>query len=108
MDVYCARCGEPWELDYVLHELPKETDLAGKHNTNGRPDNALRAELGAEGWKFGQSLAHVTHCPACKYHRDEDIDNTRAEAYSALADVLGDDLDGFAAEMEDLESWGFF
>lgn len=75
MDLYCRRCGEPWEHDYVMHEMtPEEKDafLKGKY------------------------------CPSCK---DKEVEKRpfRAQLAGAFQDILGDDIDGLAAEMEDAE-----
>ena len=75
MDLYCQRCGEPWEHYYVHHEMePDERNafLAGKH------------------------------CPCC---HDKEVERIpfRAELAAAFSDILGDDTDGIAIEMEDAE-----
>lgn len=75
MDLYCPRCGEPWEHYYVLHEMT--------------PDERNHFRSG-EG------------CPSC-YGKTVEKRPLRAEIAAALGDVLGDDLDGLAAEMEDAE-----
>ena len=75
MDLYCKRCGEPWELDYVQFDMtPKERN----------------------------DFKHAVGCPACK---GKEIKKRpfRAILAAELSGVLGDDLDGLAAEMEDAE-----
>ena len=76
MDLYCERCGEPWEHYYVMYEMTPEEKGA-----------FLRGE----------------HCPSCK---GKEIERRpfRAQVAGALHDVLGDDIDGLAAEMEDAEA----
>jgi len=74
MDVYCPRCGEPWELDYVNHEMTPEE---------------RRSFWAGDG------------CPACAGKPAPEEKPLRAEATAALRDVLGDDTDGIAAELED-------
>lgn len=46
MDLLCLRCGEPWDFDLVLHELPEQFERQGcvisrcpspKKNTVRRP-----------------------------------------------------------------------
>lgn len=75
MDVYCKRCGEPWELDYVQWDMtPQERN----HFWAG------------EG------------CPSCQ-GKTVGKRPFRAELTEVLHDVLGDDLDGLAAELEDAE-----
>jgi len=74
-DLYCKRCGEPWEFYYVQHEMTEEE----------RSD-------------FHKGVC----CPSCK-GKEVNKRPLRAEIASALHDVLGDDLDGLAAEMQDAE-----
>ncbi len=76
MDLYCKRCGEPWELCYVQQEMtPEEKERF--HSGKG--------------------------CPAC-FGKPVEKRPFRAELAIALGDVLGDYLDGLAAEMEDAEA----
>lgn len=84
MDLYCANCGEPWAMDHVLHDEPEEFDYS-----DGR----------------------IERCPCCVANKRKPLSEAmkkRAEMASVLADVLGDDVDGIAADMDDLESIGFF
>lgn len=79
MDVICTCCGEPWEIDYVLHDEPEEFNRRG---------GLIRA------------------CPVCHGARpagqsQEQRDNLNAIAEIAL--MLGDDIDGFAAFLEDFD-----
>jgi len=75
MDLYCERCGEPWEHYYVHHEMTPE-----------------------ERNRFFQGQG----CLSC-YGKPVEKRPFRAELSSALRSVLGDDTDGLAAEMEDAE-----
>ena len=80
MDMYCSRCGEPWAMDHVLHEEPEE---------------------------FDYHQGRISNCPTCVRTPDSQLKLTptqknRADIAGVLADVLGDDVDGIAAEMEDL------
>ncbi len=76
MDLYCQRCGEPWDIYYVANEMTPEE--------KGRFDRG-------EG------------CPCC-FGKPVDKKPFRAELAGALSSVLGDDVDGLAAEMEDAEA----
>ena len=76
MDIYCTRCGEPWALDYVLHD-----DEEG----------------------FERTGSVIASCPACQ-GREVAISKPEAERLAVireLARFAGDDLDGFAAYLED-------
>lgn len=76
MDLYCSRCGEPYDMDYVNFEMTPEE----RHR-----------------FKRGKG------CPAC-YDKPVEKRPFRAQIAGALRDVLGDDEDGIAAEMEDAEA----
>ncbi|KKN37275.1 hypothetical protein LCGC14_0765130 [marine sediment metagenome] len=75
MDLYCQRCGEPWEHYYVHQEM---------------------APLERTQFLEGEC------CPAC-HGKEIEKRPFRAQLASALAEMLGDDTDGLAAEMEDAE-----
>lgn len=79
MDLVCTTCGEPWDLDYVLHDEP-------------------------EG--FTRQGAAIVSCPCCperKHGKDLDAEaRERLSAARELGELLGDDVDGYAAELEDL------
>ncbi len=75
MDLLCTRCGEPW--DACLDDLTSE-------------------EKGV--FKAGKG------CPCCINTPDSKIVNRAPESsyiQSELAAILGDDIDGLAATMED-------
>lgn len=77
MDLYCKRCGEPWEMDYVNFEM---TSQERNH------------------FKAGEG------CPCCYGKPAPAKRPLRAELQQVLEDVLGDDVDGIAAELEDAEA----
>lgn len=129
MDLYCPVCGEAWDFD-TLHEEAQErygvdyylydsvsttgwlTDPRNRHkNPNWNADEydkyykKVSAEFRVKGCK---ALSHITSGQSCiPVPRNEDTTDrtfglTRSEAASALYDVLGEDLDGAAAMMEDM------
>lgn len=75
MDIYCPICGEPWDL-YELHNTTLPFKLA-------RQDFSIK---GCE--VFGTSHNSIP-------------DTDTAMKSAVLFDLLGDDIDGIAAEMED-------
>ncbi len=81
MDLICGGCGEPWGIDHVVSE-PGDFERDG---------------------------AHMKRCPACPKVTPlaDGIRRRRAEAATAIGELLGDDLDGAAAMMEDAEMLGF-
>jgi hypothetical protein len=79
LDLVCTTCGEPWDLDYVLHE---------------EPDGFVRKG------------AAIVSCPCCKERQHgkklSKEERQRLEAARALGELAGDDVDGHAADLEDL------
>ena len=76
MDLPCVNCGEPWDTDTVLHESPDEFERIG---------------------------CKITRCPACAERRPQltKADREQLDVYAAMADLNGDDIDGFAVHYED-------
>lgn len=80
MDLYCQVCGEPYDVVYVNKDMDRD----------GEPGDRERFLSGIG-------------CPSCNWGNSyRDTPPEEAEAMSVLVDVLGDDIDGIAAEMEDL------
>ncbi|HEY3944404.1 MAG TPA: hypothetical protein VGL78_04185 [Solirubrobacteraceae bacterium] len=73
MDINCPRCGEPWELDHVYHEMTSEE----------------RADLIA-----GRGCS--SECAS-----NPRSDSLQAQGAGAILELCPDDLDGAAALMED-------
>ncbi len=86
MDVYCPKCAEPVDMDY-FHDVAAETEttyavVAGNFRAVG--------------------------CSAVGFTCSERDTSGRAAASSALMDLMGDDMDGVAAMLEDAEYMGMF
>lgn len=79
MDIYCPLCGEPWDND-TLHEVAQE-----EHSTYREVARAFRQ----------------TGCAALGASCNRLPDRDTAELSSAMMDMMGDDMDGVAAMMED-------
>ena len=75
MDLYCKRCGEPYDMDHVNFEM--------------EPLERAR-------------FYHGDGCPSC-YGKTVAERPGIAEAMEVLHELLGDDTDGLAAMMEDFE-----
>ena len=134
MDMKCRKCAEPWDWWYIRDDILKDEDLFQNmkkrggfiKDTIGLPgERGTSVEIGAPSlltksrsaklmakeekeklaqWQFAPG-PYIIQCPACI---GEDVEpDPNADIYAALQDVLGDDIDGFMAEMEDLESLGF-
>ena len=80
MDLYCSRCGEPCEHYTVYNDMDTEE---------------------REAFLSGKY---------CVYCKGTEIKSrpVQAEAMSMLTSILGDDTDGIAAELEDMEYMGMF
>ena len=78
MDILCTTCGERWDLDHVVHDEPEEFDRDG---------------------------ARVTRCPACRRGRPRlsTADRQRLASAAELALLWGNDIEAYAAELEDLD-----
>ena len=80
MDIRCSSCGEPWDVDHVLHE--------------------------AEPGEFDRQGGLIRRCPCCKENRRTPLsakERARLAAIAEVAPLFGDDLDGLAAFLEDME-----
>jgi len=76
MDLVCTRCGEPWSIDHVLHEEPESFERKG---------------------------GVIFRCPSCpKYVYHNDRQRHRLKLIRELGELCGNDIDGFAATLEDL------
>lgn len=76
MDVYCPKCGEPYDLDHVQHDMTREE----------------RRDFWA-----GRGC-----CARCKKTDIAEKDRPdRAVATGMLRSLLGSDVDGIAAMLED-------
>ena len=77
MDMICTNCGEPWDVAYVLHEAP-----------------------GA----FSRTHSRIDRCPACPATGRPALtpeERERLDLIAHLADMCGDDIDGFVSELDD-------
>jgi len=77
MDIYCSKCGEPWDID-CLHD-------SSEHNTFQAARKAF--------YRDGCAAIWGDKCTAS--------DSLRTRAAGVLQELLGDDIDGLASEMED-------
>ena len=82
MDIYCSRCGEPWDMDVLW-------DIADEHDVTYNKAHKLFIKQGC------QAVDPGIEC----YVRNNQI----SAMYTVLADLMGDDVDGIAATLEDFE-----
>jgi hypothetical protein len=83
MDVYCRHCGEPWDMD-TFHDVAAE---------EGTSYDVVARAFATQG------------CEAVGASHGE-VDAARAEIAGMAFDLLGDDIDGVAAELDDAEACG--
>lgn len=83
MDLYCQKCGEPWDTDSLWDF--EEDDYKG----------ARKDFMRGKG------------CPACSWGAKAPAkEPSEARATSFLMDIYGDDIDGVASELEEIEYLG--
>ena len=102
MDIYCTRCGEPWDIDELHDVIPTEKII-----------DALRLELVPIGGAtltfedarraFQRFGCEIFTQETCEVPEKKPL---RAEATGVLMDLLGDDVDGVAALLDDFEYIG--
>ncbi len=125
MDLHCTNCAEPWDLHHVHHDAWMEAcpgleemdavNAAIRDRTRkldmsirrARLDglSTLRDLLALGGWKFGSGFGDVRSCPACmgKPTKLTDDQQHRVDTIRELAEVFGEDADGFACMVEDID-----
>lgn len=112
MDIQCAYCGEPWNTDYLRHELPYEVGFTSRADDlalpsaylSGKPNPVMLERLTADGWRFACGrLCAVLRCPCCKGNGPLSDARNRTGDRRLLADLLGDDEDALAAMIERLD-----
>lgn len=79
MDIYCPKCGEPWDID-TLHDVAEENDSTF---------DSVRVDFYARG------------CLALGTRHNEDVDDERAMIATVAYELSGDDIDGAASDMDD-------
>lgn len=109
MDVYCPTCGEPWDMD-CLHEETRAQMDANDYPAYGAP--GYSETVYAECFREVQRDFQTTGCKAlevaygeqnhCKPKPKTDRLDV-AGAAAAMYELLGDDMDGAAAMLEDFE-----
>lgn len=86
MDIYCKRCGEPWEID-SLHEVA---------DSEGTTFSTVLRRFQAVGCTAlsGEYFGAISRC--------ETVTGTDTATIGMVYDILGDDIDGAAAMFSDL------
>lgn len=100
MDIYCPKCGEPWELD-TLHDEVSER-LNGRSVTDEYYQGEFRKVMRDFQTKGCMALDGGTVCAPTISGQP------RADIAAVAYELLGDDIDGAASMLDDAESMGLF
>ena len=106
MDLYCSKCGEPWDNDCLHDEVSERNDFSTAKD-DGTPwtyRDVLR-EFQQSGCIALSAAFGAGVGDDCAANRGN---SARAAAADALNDLLGDDSDGIASMMQDAEDMGLF
>lgn len=96
MDVYCVKCGEPWDIDSLHEEAEVRQQM-------GHPQ-ATFAVVRDDFYSLGcVALQTAFGTLECEQQDSLGADGRLSEsaAMGVLAGLLGDDIDGVASMMED-------
>ena len=85
MDIRCTTCGEPWDSD-TIHEIADEQEVPY--------DEAVALFR-----KYGCTVLGSRH---------SEVDANAALAARVVMELGGDDVDGMASDLEDMEFIGMF
>ncbi len=77
MDLICTRCGEPWDLDYVLHEEPRA---------------------------FKRHYGRIDRCPCCPANPPElsSRERERLAMVTEIANLCRHDIEAAAKMLDEL------
>lgn len=126
MDIRCPVCGEPWDMD-TLHDEVSERIAAGifaplpeRGNYYSSTDpqyqeyrkvydgyySTVRKDFRSKGCNglIAFTGGNTSWCKPQQAREDGKL--TAASAASVLMDIMGDDLDGVASMLDDLEYMG--
>ena len=107
MDVHCSSCSEPWDAYHLRQDAIFETGLNETEAeewvrlpSSKQLSERYREKFKSIGYEFGGSILNVVHCPCCP--KDSKPDPDKAAIKAGIVEILGDDQDAIAAELEDL------
>lgn len=101
MDIYCRHCGEPWDMECLHDEIAERDPAAAK--LRGDAYAAVYSAMRAEWQRFGCGALYM-HLgrPSPRFCGYAVSDQRMADASAVLGELLGDDVDGLAAMLEDV------
>lgn len=92
MDVFCPICGEPWDND-EFHEKQEDGNIIYNPGKSVYSQNT--------DFFFTKGCGELFEGRPCKpQEKNNDGTLNDAEKSSILRDLLGDDIDGIASEMD--------
>lgn len=100
MDLYCPKCGEPWEIDSLHDEAAARQNDLPEAIEYAVLFRKVQRDFQTRGCEAMESFGARHSEPS--ESTDRTFGLTRQDAASALYDLLGDDIDGAAAMLEDL------
>ena len=107
MDVHCSSCNEPWDAYHLRHDAIFEADIDEKEveawkqlTSSEQLSLGYREKFKAIGFEFGGSILNVIHCPCCP--KGAKLDPDKAALKAGIVEMLGDDEDAIASQLEDL------
>lgn len=110
MDVRCCRCGEPWDLDSLHDEVhARRPDL--DYNRRGQAGYASAEDYAEQYPRAYEAVREDFTRRGCKaleraFGAADCEPTDRGRTAAAVYDLLGDDMDGAAAMLEDAELLG--
>lgn len=101
MDLYCPKCGEPWDND-VFHDAAEARQQHTAVPREPRTYPAIAADFRRRGCA---ALSPEYTTGPCRTNPDEPADRDglrKSEKARVLYDLLGDDMDGAASMLDDV------
>jgi len=102
VDIRCPICGEPWDADCIHEEVNNRfPNLPWPHGKDYKQE------------EYDKYYLPVLHdfrkngCAAFGNRHNTIADKKGAQLTDMLFDILGDDVDGLASELEDAEYMGY-
>jgi len=107
MDIYCPKCGEPWEHD-SLHDVAQERygiPYYLQYDKFNRASRTKNPEYNSDDYqKVFREVSQEFQSKGCGVvfgNECERVENDTTAIATAAYEILGDDLDGAASMFED-------
>jgi hypothetical protein len=108
-DVYCAKCGEPWDTAHLRDDAIWEAidqnllNTASFNNWDGTLRDTKIAEAFSKlGWVFARSIYAILQCPDCKPDNVLPDADERIGMVSILAELMEGDDDALICMLQDV------